>query len=138
MLQIQKKSSGKQNLSANREVVKIHFPYNVILGRTGLRSLGAVASTIHSMIKFPIANGIATVTTKKETLHECRRMEEAQGPALEGRITFSRIPIPVSEGMTSTGKEESQGQTKEEGEPVDTVQPPPNPPEKDTQTDEEI
>ncbi|GKF79760.1 reverse transcriptase domain-containing protein, partial [Tanacetum coccineum] len=38
-------------------VVKSHSPYNIILGRTGLRSLGAVASTIHSMIKFPTANG---------------------------------------------------------------------------------
>ncbi|GJT09252.1 reverse transcriptase domain-containing protein [Tanacetum coccineum] len=65
-------------------VVKSHSPYNVILGRTGLRSLGAVASTIHSMIKFPTANGIAT------------------------------------------------------GEPEDTVQPPPSPPEKDTQIDEKI
>ncbi|GJV56742.1 hypothetical protein Tco_1457747 [Tanacetum coccineum] len=45
------------------------------------------------MIKFPTANGIPTVTTKKETVHECQRMEEA---------------------------EERQGQTKEEGEPEDT------------------
>ncbi|GKE21527.1 reverse transcriptase domain-containing protein [Tanacetum coccineum] len=37
-------------------VVKCHSLYNVILGRTGMRSLGAVASTIHSMIKFPTAN----------------------------------------------------------------------------------
>ncbi|GJX70619.1 hypothetical protein Tco_0307790 [Tanacetum coccineum] len=29
------------------------------------------------MIKFPTANGIATLTTKKDTLHECQRMEEA-------------------------------------------------------------
>ncbi|GJV97675.1 reverse transcriptase domain-containing protein [Tanacetum coccineum] len=58
-------------------VIKIHSPYNVILGRTGLRNLGAVASIIHSMIKFPTANGIATITTKKETIQECRRMEEA-------------------------------------------------------------
>nr|GEV11573.1 reverse transcriptase domain-containing protein [Tanacetum cinerariifolium] len=42
------------------------------------------------------------------------------------------------EGTTNTRREESQGQTKEEGEHEDTVQPPPNPPEKDTQTDEEI
>ncbi|GKC88440.1 hypothetical protein Tco_1149089 [Tanacetum coccineum] len=70
------------------EVVKSHSPYNVILGRTGLRCLGAVASTICSMIKFPTANRIATMTTKRETLHECQRMEEAQGPAQEGRITF--------------------------------------------------
>ncbi|GKA81463.1 hypothetical protein Tco_0788155, partial [Tanacetum coccineum] len=34
-------------------VVKSHSPYNVILGRTDLKSLGVVASTIHSMIKFP-------------------------------------------------------------------------------------
>ncbi|GKB19150.1 reverse transcriptase domain-containing protein [Tanacetum coccineum] len=52
-------------------IVKSHSPYNVILGRTGLRSLGVVASTIHSMIKFPTANGIATMTTKRETLQEC-------------------------------------------------------------------
>ncbi|GKD73092.1 hypothetical protein Tco_1331374 [Tanacetum coccineum] len=58
-------------------VIKSHSSYNVILGRTGLRSLGAVASTIQSMIKFPTANGIATLTTKKDTLHECQRMEEA-------------------------------------------------------------
>ncbi|GKC09956.1 reverse transcriptase domain-containing protein [Tanacetum coccineum] len=45
-------------------VVKSHSPYNFILGQTSLRSLGVVASTIHSMIKFPIANGISTVTTK--------------------------------------------------------------------------
>ncbi|GJT11803.1 hypothetical protein Tco_0858845 [Tanacetum coccineum] len=89
-------------------VVKSHSYYNVTLGRTGLRSLGAVASTIHLMIKFPTANGIATVTTKKETFHKFRKMEEAQGP------------------------------TKERGEHEDTVQPPPNPPEKDTQIDEKI
>nr|GEX30869.1 hypothetical protein [Tanacetum cinerariifolium] len=40
--------------------------------------------------------------------------------------------------MTGTGREECQGQTKEEGEPEDTVQPPPNPLEKDTQTCKEI
>ncbi|GJY90374.1 hypothetical protein Tco_0505570 [Tanacetum coccineum] len=119
-------------------VVKSHSPYNVILGQTGLRSLRAVASTIHSMIKFPTANGIATVTTKTETLHECRRMEEAQGPILEGRIAFPQIPALGSEGTTNTSREEIQGQTKEGGKSKDTIQLPPNPPEKDTQIDEKI
>nr|GEU81290.1 hypothetical protein [Tanacetum cinerariifolium] len=63
-------------------------------------------------------------------------MEEAQGPALEKSITVSRIPIPDSEGKTSAGREESQGQTKEEREPEDTVQPPPNPPKKYIQKEE--
>ncbi|GKC09957.1 hypothetical protein Tco_1001567 [Tanacetum coccineum] len=65
-------------------------------------------------------------------------MEEVQGPTLEGRIAFPRIPTPGSEGTTNTDMEEIQGQTKEEGEPEDTVQPPPSPPKKDTQTDEKI
>ncbi|GJU59296.1 hypothetical protein Tco_1237062 [Tanacetum coccineum] len=116
-------------------VVKSHSSYNVILGRTGLRSLGAVASTVHSMIKFPIANGIAIVTTKKETLHECRRMEEAQGPTREEGVIFQ---TPDSEGTISMGREESQGQTNKEGDPEGTTQPPPSPPRKDTQTDEKL
>ncbi|GJX84529.1 reverse transcriptase domain-containing protein [Tanacetum coccineum] len=109
-------------------IVKSHPPYNVILGRTGLRSLEAVASTIHSMIKFPTANGIAIVTTKKETLHECQRMEDAQGPTWEERVIFQTSD---SEGTISMGREESQGQTNKEGDPEGTAQPPPSPPRKD-------
>ncbi|GKB74614.1 hypothetical protein Tco_0936026 [Tanacetum coccineum] len=51
--------------------------YNALRGRTGMRSLGAVASTIHSMIKFLTSNGITTITTTRETLRECRQIEEA-------------------------------------------------------------
>nr|GEU97663.1 reverse transcriptase domain-containing protein [Tanacetum cinerariifolium] len=68
-------------------MVKCHSSYNVILVRTRMRSLGAVASTIHSMIKFPTANEIATMVTNRETLWECRKIEEAQGPTLERRDT---------------------------------------------------
>ncbi|GJS86407.1 hypothetical protein Tco_0769043 [Tanacetum coccineum] len=90
------------------------------------------------MIKFPTTNRITTVKTKKETLHECQRMEEAQGPVLEGRITFPQILALGSEGTTNTSREEMQVQTKEGGEPKDTVQPPPSPPERDTQIDKKI
>ncbi|GJX00233.1 hypothetical protein Tco_0184146 [Tanacetum coccineum] len=41
-------------------------------------------------------------------------------------------------GTANTSRKEIQGQTKEGGEPEDTVQPPPSPPEKDTQIDEKI
>nr|GEV59825.1 reverse transcriptase domain-containing protein [Tanacetum cinerariifolium] len=37
----------------NFTVVRAPSPYNVIFGRTGLRSLRVVSSTIHSMVKFP-------------------------------------------------------------------------------------
>ncbi|GKE11318.1 hypothetical protein Tco_1414869 [Tanacetum coccineum] len=40
-------------------------------------------SIIHSMIKFPTANGIKTMVTKRETLQECQRIEEAHGPTPE-------------------------------------------------------
>ncbi|GKD97225.1 hypothetical protein Tco_1381122 [Tanacetum coccineum] len=75
------------------------------------------------MIKFSTANGIATMTTKRETLQECRRMEEAQGPAMEGRITIPRIQAPESEGTTHKGIEESRGQTDKVGEPDGTILP---------------
>ncbi|GKA22797.1 reverse transcriptase domain-containing protein [Tanacetum coccineum] len=101
-------------------IIKSYSPYNVILGRTSLRNLRAVASTIHSMIKFPTANEIATMTTKRETLRECRRMEEARGPSREGRITFSRIQACDSEETTNKDREETQGRrTRGKGEPFE-------------------
>ncbi|GJU67478.1 reverse transcriptase domain-containing protein [Tanacetum coccineum] len=68
-------------------VVKSPSPYNALLGRTGMRSLGAVASTIHSMMKFPTSNGIATISTTRETLRECRQIEEAQDLSRHARVT---------------------------------------------------
>ncbi|GKF82973.1 reverse transcriptase domain-containing protein [Tanacetum coccineum] len=53
------------------KVVKSSSPFNALLGRTGMRSLGVVASTIHSMIKFLTLNGITTIVTTRETLREC-------------------------------------------------------------------
>ncbi|GJR55428.1 reverse transcriptase domain-containing protein [Tanacetum coccineum] len=60
-------------------IVKCHSPYNVIIGRTGMRSLRAVGSTIHSMIKFLTNQGIVTMETSREALWECRQLEKVQG-----------------------------------------------------------
>ncbi|GJR52101.1 hypothetical protein Tco_1402622 [Tanacetum coccineum] len=68
-------------------VVKSPSPYNALLGRTGMRSLGAVASTIHSMMKFPTSNRIATISTTRETLRECRQIEKAQDLSQHVRVT---------------------------------------------------
>ncbi|GJW18263.1 hypothetical protein Tco_0025699 [Tanacetum coccineum] len=117
-------------------IIKSHSSYNVILGRTGLRSLVDMASTIHSMIKFRTANGIATMTTKRKVLQECQRMEEARGPTMEGRITITRIQALESEGTTNKGREESRGQTDKVGEHDGIIQPSPIPSKKGTPTDE--
>ncbi|GJU43177.1 hypothetical protein Tco_1200443 [Tanacetum coccineum] len=53
-------------------IVKCRSPYNVILERTGMRSIRAIGSTIHSMIKFPTANRVAALKTSREALRECR------------------------------------------------------------------
>ncbi|GJW43421.1 hypothetical protein Tco_0072220 [Tanacetum coccineum] len=45
----------------------------------GMRSIGAVGSTIHSMIKFPTNQGIVTMETSREDLWECRHLERVQG-----------------------------------------------------------
>ncbi|GJW46204.1 reverse transcriptase domain-containing protein [Tanacetum coccineum] len=58
-----------------------------VINMNGMRSLGAVASTIHSMIKFPTSNGIATIATTRETLRECRQIEEAQALSRHARVT---------------------------------------------------
>ncbi|GJU05758.1 reverse transcriptase domain-containing protein [Tanacetum coccineum] len=68
-------------------VVKSPSLYNALLGRTEMRSLGAVASTIHSMMKFQTSNGIVTISTTRETLRECRQIEEAQDLSRHARVT---------------------------------------------------
>ncbi|GKA76402.1 reverse transcriptase domain-containing protein [Tanacetum coccineum] len=56
-------------------IIKCRSPYNIIIGRTGMRSLRAVGSTIHSMIKFPTSQGVVTMETSREALRECKHLE---------------------------------------------------------------
>ncbi|GKA40415.1 hypothetical protein Tco_0733008 [Tanacetum coccineum] len=74
-----RKGKKKQNSAMEFTIIKFHSPYNVIIGRTRMRSFGAVGSTIHSMIKFPTNQGIVTMETTKEALGECRHLERVQG-----------------------------------------------------------
>ncbi|GKC02743.1 hypothetical protein Tco_0994353 [Tanacetum coccineum] len=60
-------------------IIKCYSPYNIIIGRAEIRSLGEVGSTIHSMIKFPTNQGVVTMETSKETLRECKHLERVQG-----------------------------------------------------------
>nr|GEU60077.1 reverse transcriptase domain-containing protein [Tanacetum cinerariifolium] len=59
-------------------VVRAPSPYNIIFGRTGLKSLHAVSSTIHSMGKFPTPRGVATLVTQSAIISECQRLERKQ------------------------------------------------------------
>nr|GEZ66599.1 reverse transcriptase domain-containing protein [Tanacetum cinerariifolium] len=83
-------------------VVKSPSPYNALLGRMGRRILEAVASTIHSMIKFPTLNGITTIATTRETLRECRQIEKAQALSQHSRVT-DPSSIQTSSEVTNHG-----------------------------------
>nr|GEV74394.1 reverse transcriptase domain-containing protein [Tanacetum cinerariifolium] len=47
-------------------------------GRHGLKSLRAIPSTIHLMMKFPTPKGVATLVTQTIIIAECRRLEKKQ------------------------------------------------------------
>nr|GEU55925.1 hypothetical protein [Tanacetum cinerariifolium] len=57
-------------------VIRAPSPYNVILGRTCLRALRAIPSTIHSMMKSPTPRGITTLVTRSVIISECQRLEK--------------------------------------------------------------
>lgn len=57
-------------------IIRAPSPYNVILGRSGLKALRAIPSTIHAMMKFPTPRGIATLLTRSTAISECRKRED--------------------------------------------------------------
>nr|GEX89865.1 reverse transcriptase domain-containing protein [Tanacetum cinerariifolium] len=52
-------------------VVKSMSPYNGIIGRSGLKAIQAVPSTVHGMLKFPVEGGIATICSTILIPTEC-------------------------------------------------------------------
>ncbi|GJY61267.1 hypothetical protein Tco_0461924 [Tanacetum coccineum] len=63
-------------------IIKCRSLYNVIIGRTGMRSLEAVGFSIHSMITFPINQGIVTMETSREL---CGNVDNQKGFKVRGR-----------------------------------------------------
>nr|GEY37921.1 reverse transcriptase domain-containing protein [Tanacetum cinerariifolium] len=55
--------------------VRVSSPYNIILGRMGMRELGVISSTVHFMVKFLTLRGIATLVTRTTLVYECRWSE---------------------------------------------------------------
>nr|GEU93072.1 reverse transcriptase domain-containing protein [Tanacetum cinerariifolium] len=50
----------------------------LMIGRTRMRSLRAVGSTIYTMIKFPTNQGVVTMETSKEAIQESKHLERVQ------------------------------------------------------------
>ncbi|GJW47779.1 hypothetical protein Tco_0079425 [Tanacetum coccineum] len=67
---------GLRRTSIKFIVVRAPSPYNIILGRPDLKTLRAIPSTIHAMMKFPTPKGTATLVTQALIITECRRLEK--------------------------------------------------------------
>ncbi|GKD93578.1 reverse transcriptase domain-containing protein [Tanacetum coccineum] len=53
-----------QTIVVDFMIIRAPSPYNIILGRSGLMKLGAIASTLHSLMKFRTKEGIAIEEAK--------------------------------------------------------------------------
>ncbi|PWA83499.1 reverse transcriptase domain-containing protein [Artemisia annua] len=67
---------GGKTITADFMIVQAPSPYNIILGRTGMRRLGAIASTIHSLLKFPIPSGVTIVQGDIPRNNECFQVSQ--------------------------------------------------------------
>ncbi|GJY22619.1 hypothetical protein Tco_0396277 [Tanacetum coccineum] len=80
------------NMSFDADVKSRLRKDNAPLVRTRMRSLGAMGSTIHSMIKFPMAKGVAMMRTNREAIWKCRQIDrmhsswkETSGVSIESK-----------------------------------------------------
>ena len=49
----------------NFQVIKVDSPYNMLLRRSWLHNVGAIASTLHWRLKFPSEDLLITITTEE-------------------------------------------------------------------------
>lgn len=89
-----------RTVNLNFLIVQAPSPYYVILGRPGLMKLGAVASTIHGMMKFPTPQGIATVVSQRRL--ECQQVRMI-GESEENEEQVQINPL-YSDQMITIGK----------------------------------
>ncbi|GKC33369.1 hypothetical protein Tco_1040663, partial [Tanacetum coccineum] len=77
-------------------VVQASSPYNIILGRTGMRELRAISSTTHAMMKFPTPRGVATLVPRRDAIFECRQLESKHVPPEEKESLTEDVVINLA------------------------------------------
>ncbi|GJY88246.1 reverse transcriptase domain-containing protein [Tanacetum coccineum] len=83
---------GSKTITTDFMIVRAPSPYNVILGRPGIRQLGTIASTIHSLIKFPLESGITIIRGNVPHKHGCHQISRKREREYETTV------IPAPEG----------------------------------------
>ena len=56
---------GPKSFMVNFQIIKVDFPYNMLLGRPWLHTVDAVASTLHWRLKFPSKDLLITIMAKE-------------------------------------------------------------------------
>nr|GEX29398.1 reverse transcriptase domain-containing protein [Tanacetum cinerariifolium] len=68
----------------------------LFIGRPGLKTLRAIPSTIHAIMKFPTPKGVATLVTRTLIITECKRLEKKQIVK----------PVTISRGLSEVGRDQ--------------------------------
>ncbi|GJU90017.1 reverse transcriptase domain-containing protein [Tanacetum coccineum] len=76
-------------------VIPAPSPYNIILGRPGLRQLRAIPSTIHGIMKFPTPWGVATIVSQATMVLQCRSERKKQTVELPEEVKVQNDTSPT-------------------------------------------
>ncbi|GKA68093.1 reverse transcriptase domain-containing protein [Tanacetum coccineum] len=80
----------------NFMVVRLHSPYNKIIGRIGVRRIKAIPSTAHGMLKFPVTGGTVTLQSSRIIPLECAMISgpRTQQPVVD-KVTEEKIQVAI-------------------------------------------
>nr|GEY35986.1 reverse transcriptase domain-containing protein [Tanacetum cinerariifolium] len=79
----------------NFMVVKSLSPYNGIIGRSGLKAIQAVPSTVHGMLKFPTEEGIVTIRSSLLIPSECALIDTSSVTPREKRTRPANLTVTI-------------------------------------------
>ncbi|GJX09711.1 hypothetical protein Tco_0199570 [Tanacetum coccineum] len=80
----------------NFMIVRLHSPYNEIIGRLGVRRIKAISSTSHGMLKFPVTGGTVTLWSSRIIPLECAMISgpRTQQPMVD-QVTEEKIQVVI-------------------------------------------
>nr|GEY82887.1 reverse transcriptase domain-containing protein [Tanacetum cinerariifolium] len=79
----------------NFMIVKSLSPYNGIIGRSGLKAIQAVPSTVHGMLKFPTEEGIVTIRSSLLIPAECASVNTLSVTPGEKKAHPTNLTVPL-------------------------------------------
>nr|GEU58711.1 reverse transcriptase domain-containing protein [Tanacetum cinerariifolium] len=79
----------------NFVIVRSLSPYNGIIGRSRIRAIQAVPSTVHGMLKFPVEEGIVTICSTVLVPTECTLVITSSTVSKEERTRLANFKVAL-------------------------------------------